>query len=73
MLERRALRLGLGIAPFALIGVTLVAFLVTRDPAVFSLAGILAAIYVLAFFLLLRRGRNRRLSHKQRGGRRRKR
>ncbi len=57
MAAPNALRLGLGLTPFALIGVTLVAFALTRDPTVFALAGILAAIYVLAFFLVLRRRR----------------
>lgn len=70
MVRPDALRLGLGLTPFVLIAVTLVAFVLTRDATVFSLAGILAAIYVLGFFLVLRRRRNRALSQKKGGGRR---
>lgn len=63
-------RLVLGSLPFVLIAVTLVAFVVTRDATVFALAGILAAVYVLSYFLLLRRARNRRSGRNRRRGRR---
>ena len=69
-MARSRFQLTMGLLPFALIGVTLIAFLVTRDAAVFALAGVLAAVYVLAFFLVLRRRRNRPVGQKRRRGRR---
>jgi threonine/homoserine/homoserine lactone efflux protein len=70
MAPSRPARLVLGSLPFVLIAVTLVAFLATRDAMVFALAGILAAVYVLVFFLVLRRRRNRPSGQKRRRGRR---
>jgi membrane protein implicated in regulation of membrane protease activity len=66
MAPSRRARLALGSLPFLLIMVTLVAFLATRDTTVFALAGILAAVYVLAYFLLLRRRRRRRTRRERR-------
>lgn len=70
----RVLRLLVGLAPFVLLAGALVLFVRTRDPQVFTYAGVLAALYVVVILLVARRrgrrrpptrgGRGRRLNQK---------
>lgn len=53
----RLLRLVVGLAPFALLAGAILLFVRTRDPRVFTYAGVLAALYVA---LVLLAGRRRR-------------
>lgn len=59
-MARRPLVFVAGFLPFALLAITLGAFLRTRDPLAFAYGGLAACVYLLAFVLYARRMRRGR-------------
>lgn len=66
----RLLRLFVGLAPFILLAGALILFVRTKEPRVFTYAGLLAGLYIVVILLAARRGRRR--ASTRGGGRRRR-